>query len=131
MSNQKTAGYIAIITSLIFAAVLTLVITAVGLVSFVNRVTISSAHFKERSRALAEACVDAALLKLVSSSSYAGNETIVVASDTCNIISVAASSTGKIISAQGVFQHSYTNLQVTVSTGTTVAIVSWQEVPNF
>ncbi len=122
-------GYIALISTLIISAVIILLVASIGQVSFIGRAGTAAAHFKEKSRALAEACVNTALLKLAASSSYAGGETITVASDTCDILSIVSSST-RIISAQAIFQNSYTNYKVTIPSSS-VSISGWEEVKTF
>lgn len=130
MQHTYQRGYIALMSAFIISAVIILLVLTFGQVSFLNRANISSTQFKEKSRALASACVNTALLKLVDNSSYAGGETISVASDTCDIVSVVSSSTGRIISAQGEFQKSFTNFMVTVDSDV-VDIISWEEVKKF
>lgn len=120
-------GYIALVAAFVISAAMVFVILAVGQSSFFNRAAISEVHFKEKSRALAEACADTALLKLVGNSSYAGNETINVASDTCKIFAIVSSSTGRIVDVQGIFKSSYTNFRVTVTTSV-VDIIRWEEI---
>ncbi|MBI4087503.1 MAG: hypothetical protein HY434_01590 [Candidatus Liptonbacteria bacterium] len=127
---KARVGYIGIVSALIISAVVVLIMVAVGQISFLNRINISDTHLKKKSRALAEGCVDTALLKLASNASYAGNETITVASDTCKIVSVVSSSTGKIISAQGKFLGAVTDVKATVDTNT-FSIVGWEEVRSF
>ncbi len=130
-SNLKPRnGYVAIVMAMIICAAIVLIVTTISQSSFLNRAGIAAAHYKERSRSLAQACANTALLKLVSSSSYAGGETINVASDTCNIVSVVSTSTGRIISTQGIFASSYTNYKVTVASAT-VSIISWEELKSF
>jgi hypothetical protein len=124
------SGYVALMSALIISAVIILIVTVIGQVSFLGRSSIADVHFKEKSRALAEGCVNEALLKLSSSSSYAGNETINVASDTCKILSVAASSSGRIISTQAQFHNSFTNYRVTIASSA-VSILGWEEVQGF
>ena len=120
-------GYIALASALIITAVMVLIVVTLGQASFFNRAAISEVHFKEKSRALAEACANTALLKLVGNALYAGNETITVASDTCRIFTIVSSSTGRIVDTQGIFEESYTNFRVTVASST-VDIVRWEEV---
>ena len=129
-SVSREGGYIAIVSALIISAIIVAIVVAVGQASFLGRAGIAGAHYKERSRALAGACANTALLKLASSSSYGGNETINVASDTCRIFTIVSSSTGRIIDAQGIFERSYTNYRVTVASGT-VDIIRWEELNIF
>ena len=116
-------------SALIITAIIVVMMIGLGQVAYLNRANISEAHFKEKSRALSEACVNTALLKLVSSSSYAGNETITVASDTCRVVGVVTSGTVRIVTTQGNYQSSYTNLRVTVTTST-VSVIGREETQN-
>ncbi|MDO8537147.1 MAG: hypothetical protein Q7R94_02790, partial [bacterium] len=67
--KTKSGGYIAIMSALIISIIISIVLVSLGQSAFFNRINISDAHLKGKSRSLAEACVDTALLKLVSSSS--------------------------------------------------------------
>ncbi|MEK9180396.1 MAG: hypothetical protein AAB897_03215 [Patescibacteria group bacterium] len=124
-----SGGYIALVSALVITAIIILVVATIGYMAFFGRAGSAGAHYKERSRALAEACVSTALLKLASSS-YTGNETINVASNTCRIFTIVSTSTGRIVDAQGIFQRSYTNYRITVPTST-VSIISWEELKAF
>lgn len=128
--RYSRGGYIALVSALIITAVIVLIVAAVGQLAFFGRAAISDVHFKEKSRALAGACANTALLKLADNANYVGNETIAVASDTCRIFAITSSSTGRIIDAQGVFQRSYTNFRITVTSGA-VDIVRWEELKSF
>lgn len=118
---QKNAGsrggYIALISVVFMAAALLVVISALGLGSFFSRMDILGSDFKEQSQALSEACLATARLKLAQNPGYAGNENIAVGSSTCQIVSAVASGTQEIVSTQGVFEGSYTNLRATLSAG--------------
>lgn len=127
---SREGGYVAIIAAMIICAAIVLIVTTISQSSFLNRAGIAAAHYKERSRSLAQACANTALLKLVSNPSYAGGETIAVSSDICSIVSVVSTSTGRVISAQGIFERSYTNYKVTVASAT-VSIINWEEVKSF
>lgn len=124
-----SSGYVAIISAIIISIIVAIVLVSLGQVSFFNRINISDAHLKEKSRALAEACADTAFLKLARNSAYAGNETITVASDTCKVVSVTASGTARIVTTQGAYQGSYTNLKITIPTST-VSVTGWEETQN-
>ena len=127
--TENNKGYIALMSALIISAVIILIAITIGQMAYLGRANIAGAHFKEKSRALAESCVYHALLALSGTSTYTGGENISVASDTCNVVSVVTTSTGRVISAQGIFQRSYTNYKVTVTTSA-VDIISWEEVKN-
>lgn len=124
--HSSRAGFLAITSALMIALLIVVLVASYGIVSYLTRAGISDSHIKEKSRSLADACVEMARLKLSYDSSYAGNETISIASDTCKIVSVAASGTQRVVKAQGQYNLSYTNYTVSVSaTGSTV--FSWEE----
>lgn len=123
--NKSESGYIAITSALIIAGAVILLVSVMGLGSFLVRSSVSDSYYKDYSYALAESCVQTALFKISENSNYAGGENISVASDTCAIVSVAASGTYKVIRAQAAYQNAYTNLVVGANTST---ILSWQEV---
>ena len=130
MKNNRRSGYIAIVSAMIISAVLVIIVVTLGQVSFFNRVNVADTHFKNKSRALSEACVNTALLKLALNPSYSGNETITVASDTCKVLQIVSSAAGRVIPAQGIFNNSFTDYKVIVASDT-VSIVSWEEVQAF
>ncbi len=128
---KNKGGYIAITSAILISAMILLVVFVISTGSFLARLDISTSSFKEKSSSLARACVQKAILKLSQNGSYAGNETISVASDTCQIVSVVASGTiQKIISTQGQFRSSFTNFKVTVSSST-LLVAGWEELAHF
>src|SRR5512146_2551685 len=74
------SGYVALLSALIISAVVIVIILTLGQGTYLHRINIADAHYKTKSRALAEACVETALLDLTTNPNYAGNETINVAS---------------------------------------------------
>ncbi len=127
-------GFIALTSVLILLAFMLVLTIGLSLTSFVSRGTASGSYYKEVSRALAESCIQKALLNLAASSTYAGRETITVATstevDTCSIGSITASSTQTLIQASSTFQGAVTNLRATVNTAD-LSIAGWEELPNF
>ena len=114
---MKSKGFIALISTIIISAILLLVATSLSSASFYNRSNILDAELKERSFALAEGCVDAAVLKLAKNFNYSpasGGETVDIGADTCTIQSVEASSAGKIIKTRSEYRNFVTNLEVEV-----------------
>jgi len=129
-SQFASGGYIAIVSTLIISILLMTVVFATSYSGFVGRFNVLNTEFKERSSALAEACVDTALLKLSQNSSYSGNENISVGSDSCSILAIESPTGQKIIKTKAIFQNSVTNLKV-VATSSDLSIVSWEELPKF
>ncbi len=129
--SKLCGGYIALTSAIFIGAMVLVIIFVISTGSFLSRVNISTTSYKEKSSLLARACVEEALLKLSQNSSYSGNETISIASDTCRIISIVASGTAeKVISTQAQFNSSFTNLKVTVNSST-LSVVRREELPNF
>lgn len=123
-------GYVVLTSIIIISVVILLIALTLGITSFLTRLDISSSYYKEISNSLSKACVQTALLKLSLSPSYSGNETIPVGSDSCQIISVTASGSNKIISTQGQYQNSYTNLKTTVL-ASDLSFVGQEELVHF
>ena len=116
---------------IIIMAILMIIVVSSSLTGFFSRFNILDSEFKERSVALADACVDTTLSRLAFDATYAGPEAVSVGSDTCNILSalnpVGNPRTYKI---QAIYQKAYTNLLVTIDINT-LSVTSWQEVPTF
>lgn len=137
MTSQKNIktkdGYIALISAIIISALLTIITLTSSFTGFFGRYNILESEYKERSSALAEACADTAMVKLGLDPLYLGNETILVASDSCRILPIATTSSSTIIQTKGEFpltgqEKSITNIEVIASTSD-LSIVSWKEIP--
>jgi len=131
-ANKNTQrGFIALVSAVLISAILLTAAVTGSLTGFYARFGILNSEFKERGSALAEACVSVLLFKLGEDTSYAGPSlNYAVGSDTCNIFAATnPSGSPRIFKVQGVYQHSYTNLQIAVDTST-LAITSWQETAN-
>lgn len=127
---KKQQGYVALVTALLVSAVLMVLVFTIGLSPFMNRNGIASSQWKQKSFTLAEGCVRVALVKLVQNAAYAGGETLSVASDTCQIVSVTASSSQKVISTSAQFNDAETSLKV-IFDPVTGALSGWEELSHF
>src|SRR3989338_5224128 len=137
--NNHKSGFVALITVIVIVLILMVVAIALNRTGFLTRGEILDSEYKDRSSALAEACADAALLKLAQNSSYAGNEAnISVGSDKCNIGAIQSDMPTpgqKTINVNAVFpastitnQNAVTNLQIVVNS-VTLSVIFWNEVP--
>ena len=117
-------------SAIILSAILLLVAATAGFSGFYGRFNILDSEFKERSSALADACVDELLLLIANDAAYKDAKTVDLYTGTCQIFA-ATNPTGnpRTFTIQAVYQNSYTNLIVTIDVEG-VAITSWQEVPN-
>lgn len=128
---RHDSGFIALMSSIIFSVILLLIAVTLSFISFSGRFNILDSEMKERSSALADACVDTGLLKLANDSNYPGNETVIVSgSDTCTIDQVATPGIDPqtfVIHAD--YKNYITNLRIIVDLSDT-SIISWEETPN-
>ncbi len=129
MINQKiknNTGFIALVSAVIISVVLLLVATNLSITSFYSRSNILDSELKEKSLALAEACADTAILKLVNNPNYNPiNESVVVGGDNCIIQSVAGTNP-KIISVRTNYRNYITKLEISIDPAT-MMVIYWKE----
>ncbi len=123
-------GYLAL-TSIIIISILVLTISlSLEFSGFFARFNILDSEYKERSLALADACADKALLKIVQNASYPGNETIIIGDNSCNILPIETLGNQKTIKTSAVYQNAASNIKVIMNM-TDFSIISWEELPEF
>lgn len=131
--QENEQGFIALITAIALSAILIAVTVALNQSGFFTRSALLDSEYKERSAALAQACVNTALLKLAANPAYTGNEILTVQGDSCLIrptkinVPIAGQDT---IETSAIFQEATTNLSVVVN-APDFSILSWDEVPHF
>lgn len=133
MSSPVTQnGYIALMSAIIISVVLVMLSVSVSTAGFYSRFNVVEFEYKQRSSALAEGCINSALLKLAQNPAYvptAGGETIFIGTDSCTILSVTTTAGQITIQSKATFQQAVTNVQVVVTSGT-LSLMSWQELPT-
>jgi hypothetical protein len=122
--NKQQRGFIALMSAIIISAILIVATVTGSLSGFYTRFNILDMEFKNRSSALADACVDTLLYQLATNGSVTAGVVSVGSSDHCEI--KTATSPYKI---QALFNNSYTNLIVGVDQDT-LSVTSWQETAN-
>jgi hypothetical protein len=128
-SNNR--GYIAITSAIVISALLLVISGIVSFSSYLSRFNVLDVSSKEESRALAEACVEKALLKLALNASYGGNEVLAItAGRSCRILPVESAGGQKIVKTTAAFGGAVSNLKV-VMVLSPPTIISWEEVPKF
>lgn len=132
-TNQN--GYIAIISAIVISIVLIAITLTLSFSGFFLRFNILGTEYKKVSYALAQGCVNTALVKLANDPSYSGPEDITLdamANKKCKIISVTGSGNSRTIKTQSVYQNSFTDLQVNASiTASNITPTSWIELEHF
>lgn len=124
-------GYITLMSAIIISALLLAITVSLGFNGLFGRLNIVDSESKERSSALAKACVDQEILNLAKEVPY--TNPVQVGSDQCTIVSVAADvpNVGQTtIKTQAVINKSYTDLQVIIDSSN-FSIISWQECATF
>jgi hypothetical protein len=128
--RQKNKGFIALMSAIIISVILLLIATNLSFVGFYSRFNILESEMKERSSALADACVDVALIGFAQNPSYSGNTNVNIGSDTCFISLVTDDGSEKVFVTRGIFSNTYTNLKVRVD-DETFEVNSVEEIPTF
>ncbi|MDD5068282.1 MAG: hypothetical protein PHS53_00910 [Candidatus Pacebacteria bacterium] len=124
MILKQKQGFIALISTIVISVVLLLVVSTASLTGFYGRSDILDSELKERTNALAEACVDKAILYVADGSAHTYPELVSVSTDKCYIDSISAG----VIKTHALYSSFRTNLQVTINTAN-FSVFSWEEVP--
>jgi len=128
--RRSGAGYIAITSAIIVTIIVISAVLTTSSTGYFARFNVLGTLLKEESSALANACADTALLNLAFDINYAGNETIMIASSTCTIMTIETNGDEKTIKAQAKEDDRTANIKVLLDT-TDFTIVSWDEVASF
>jgi len=130
----RQSGYVALMSAIVISFLLIAITVSLGLNGFFGRFNILDSESKERSSALAEACVDAAILDAANGIYHATPAPPVpVGSDNCTIVlsQLDAPSPGEtLIKTQACINKSFTNIEVVIKSNT-FDVISWIELPNF
>lgn len=127
---KQSAGYIALTSAIITSILIMIIVFALGGAAILNRSDILDATHKEGSLALAEACVEVALLKLAENPNYLGNETLVVGEDQCQILLLETQGNEKIIKTEANLGGAVSHIKVSAESQN-LDINSWEEVVSF
>lgn len=113
---QKNSGFIALISSVIISVVLLLTITTLSFNGYYNRFNVFESEMKERSQALAKACINIALLRIVSGEKYTGNTAISISdTESCRVGEITHQSGMYSFKTSAEHYNSQTNYKVTVN----------------
>jgi Tfp pilus assembly protein PilX len=134
MKNNCSKGFIALIPAILLSLILILVAVIMSQSGFLTRQIISESESKERSAALAEACVDNAMILLINNPTYPGSQTIAISgAGTCLIRPILFNSPApgqNTIETQAKINEATTNLRAVVRTSDS-AVMSWDEMVSF
>lgn len=129
------SGYIALFSTIIIFLTLLVVSVAVNANGFSARRNVSEQELKRASLALAESCVQVALLKFARGDQLPSNEVIPVGTEFCTVVSVVVTQNGQnrvAITTQASFGASYTTIRAEFAhdpQSNHFTVVSWVEMP--
>ncbi len=136
MNSMKTQkGFVALMSVIIISAIMLTLIFTLNLSSYFARFDALGGENKRVSLGLAEACVEAAKLKIAQNAAYAqganGDTVTVTGAQTCkicNVTRVPAGGTSYTIYTRAGTNGSYSNLAVGATIApSTFAVTSWTE----
>jgi type II secretory pathway component PulK len=128
-NNQK--GFIALISVVIISFVLLLVATTLSTKGFYARFNILDSESKERSNALADACIETARLKLANDTSYTADNVKIIVTTNQKCEYDANTGGSKIIIAHGCVNNAHTYYSATVNTtDPSIPITAFRELPT-
>src|SRR3989338_11328489 len=112
-NDKRDEGYFALMAAIVISALLLALTFTVIFSGFFSRFNVLASESKEHSMALAEGCVDHAMLALSINPDYSPtNEVVKVGPEECVVESVEGTGGDKIIKTSGEFSQSRTNLVV-------------------
>ena len=130
LENKK--GFVALMSAIIISVILLLLVTNLSLTGFYSRLNILDSELKDRSSALAEACADMAILKLVNDINYvlvAMDHNISVKTEYCDIYSLTSTSSNITIITKANYNNIYfTTLKIIVDSTNNMSVISWEEI---
>lgn len=123
-------GFIALTSVLIIQTVTLAIVLAVGLRSVGESNMSGGEQQSHRALALANLCAELAMMRLESVLQYAGNQTITVGSDTCQILTIEGSGNlNRKVKTQSTIAGYTKKMNVTVTRiSPSMQITSWKEV---
>lgn len=127
--KHSERGFIALMSAVVISATLLLLAAGIGLSGIYDRFDQLDSELKERSNALAEACVDVALLQLSSNPNFNSPTMVALPPHQCFMGNFSANGGLVTFETQASSSNYFTNLKVTYSTNH--AVSSWQEIPTF
>ena len=141
MRKAQHSGFVALMSVIIISVIILSLVLSVSASSFYARFDAQGSEFKGISLALAESCMQMALLKISQDRSYrpgVDGEVVTVNDTSCTIDSVIVlhptSPEMLLVRTRGQYQHSFSNLEATITlpanipgTPQTITINTWGE----
>jgi len=131
--HTSERGFIALISILIIGAVVLVISIGLSLRSIGETNMSLSEQESHRALALANVCAEQALMKLESFLNYSGSESIIIGSESCDILAVSGSGNfSRTVETQSTVSSHTRKVQVFVSQISPIMqLTSWEEVADF
>lgn len=127
-------GYIALITAIVMATLLMAISLSLNMRNYLSEKIVLEWEAKRESAALAEACVDTALVRLAGDAAYvpiAGGDVVPMGMQSCLIRSIVSAGSVRTIITSAHSHSAFTAYQVAVTLSPASLVVnSWEELPN-
>ena len=129
LDKKNKKGFSAILSVLILGTTGVLLIVTNLLINGNSLATATSLINSQRSRHIAEGCVELVLLELKSNTTYAGNETRNIFNGQCDISATSFSGQEALsFSVTGIYEGRYSQINISVSDiNPDLVISSWDE----
>ena len=137
--KERQRGFVALMTAIVMSAMLLVLMAGSGYASFYARYDALGVEKKREAQALAESCVNVALLALATSSDpeHFSESNIAVAvasassnsSNVCTVDDVRRSGADMAIQASASVDDSYSTVRVVATLPPSISIVSWDISP--
>ena len=139
MIHLKQRGFVALMTAIVMSAMLLILMAGSGYASFYARYDALGVEKKRQAEALAESCINVALLALATSSDPThfseSNSVVTVASasvnssNTCTIDDVQHTGADVVIRASASVGDSFSRVSAVATLPPSISIVSWNTSP--
>lgn len=128
IANQcpRAAGFMMSSAAVIMSAILLAMAVVLSAQGWYARSNMLDAEFKQRSRIVASACVDAVILYIATTPVYMGGAPVATEGGSCIVGDIFLVGNEKTFTVQAEYQNSYTVIMVTHNIET-LEIVSWNE----
>ncbi len=132
MSNKKYfhSGFIALISVIVISAVLLAVASSLSLRGIFTQSNVVDSENKKVSHALAQICLDTAVLKLQQDENYSGGEVLSQELGFCSVCPISKVAGVYTIDTRSIIQNAFTNLEMKINSSD-YSIQSVQELPTY
>jgi len=133
IQGPKQDGFVALISILILGALILLIAVGISLRSVSQTQMGIAEQQSHKASALANLCAEQALMKLKTVLQYAGNESIMIDGETCDILNIDGSGNlNRTVQTESIVSKHTKRVQIEIAQiSPEMQITSWKEVADF